>query len=166
MNAISVRAQGSGFGVQNLARERFRPAASPEVLNPEPRTLNPFGCGCAAIWWIGLLTVLTAGCASWTSSIPKTENISQKRQARTEAAVRRFGEQRNRAEIEAARCRWQQGDVDGSTETLMRVLDRSPDDVEARLLLAESLVAAVRACEGISYLEPAMASRPNDARLH
>ncbi|MFH1920456.1 MAG: tetratricopeptide repeat protein, partial [Planctomycetota bacterium] len=96
----------------------------------------------------------------------KTEDISQKRQARTQEAVGRFAEQRSRAELEAAWGLFEQGDFDSSTETLMRFLDRSPDDVEARLLLAESLLAADRASEGISYLEPAMASRPNDARLH
>ncbi|MFH1265409.1 MAG: tetratricopeptide repeat protein [Planctomycetota bacterium] len=112
------------------------------------------------------MTVLTAGCASWTAFIPKTEDISKKRQARTQEAVGRFDEQRSRAELEAAWGLFEQRDFDSSTETLMRFLDRSPDDVEARLLLAESLLAAGRASEGISYLEPAMALRPNDARLH
>jgi tetratricopeptide (TPR) repeat protein len=117
------------------------------------------------VWTVGLTAVALAGCASWKGSAPNVADVSERRRQRTEAAARDFDEKRDEAEFQAAQDRWQQGDVDGSTETLQRLLARSPDHLEARLLMAEALLAQNRSREAVAYLDPALAAHPDDARV-
>ena len=118
-----------------------------------------------SVWFVGLVTAVTSGCASVKSSVPRVPDISQKRQERTRAAARRFDQKRDLAEFEAARASWLQGDSDGSTEALKRLLARNPDHIETRLLMAELLLSDNRQSEAIAYLEPATTAHPNDARV-
>ncbi|HUT95186.1 MAG TPA: tetratricopeptide repeat protein [Thermoguttaceae bacterium] len=123
-------------------------------------------CSGRSVWVIALLTATMAGCASLKTLGPPVEDISKKRLQRSEAAARRFDRQCDVAEFEAAQARWNEGNLLGCAEILQRILARSPDHLEARLLLAESLLADNRPTEAIPYLEPALATHPSDARAH
>ena len=123
-------------------------------------------CSGRSVWVITLLTVTMAGCASLKTLGPPVEDISEKRRQRSEAAARRFDRQCDVAEFEAAQARWNEGNLHGCAEIVQRILARSPDHLEARLLLAESLLADNRPSEAIPYLEPALATHPSDARVH
>jgi len=115
---------------------------------------------------LALAALMITGCQSLGPSSAKSEGVSEKRKQRSEAAAQRFDAKRDWAEFEAAQSRWAEGDLDGCTETLNRLLARNPGHLEARLLMAESLLAANRPHEAVPYLEPALAEHPDDARLH
>jgi tetratricopeptide (TPR) repeat protein len=119
-------------------------------------------------WVVALvMTAATvAGCASLRTCLSPGENISKKRRQRSEEAIYEFGRQRDLAEFEGARRYREQGDLDGCIGTLRRLVARNPDHLDARLLLAESLLADDRAGEAIPYLEPAVAAHPDDPRAH
>lgn len=119
-----------------------------------------------SLWGIALLAVILAGCASMKTLGPPVEDVSEKRRQRSRESAQQFERQRDLAEFEAARVRWEEGDSRGCVEMLQRILARSPDHLEARLLLAESLLADNRPSEAIPYLEPALAAHPSDARVH
>ncbi len=115
---------------------------------------------------ITLLAVTLAGCASLKTLGPPVEDVSEKRRQRSQESAQQFNRHRDLAEFEAARVRWEEGDSRGCAEILQRILTRSPDHLEARLLLAESLLADNRPSEAIPYLEPALAAHPSDARVY
>jgi Flp pilus assembly protein TadD len=115
---------------------------------------------------LAVAAVMITGCQSLETLTSKSEGISQKRKQRNLAAAQRFDQKRDWAELEAAQARWAEGDLDGCAETLRHLLARNPDHLEARLLMAEALLAANRPKEAIPLLEPAVAAHPNDARVH
>ena len=115
---------------------------------------------------LALVVGMITGCQSLEFLTAKPEGISQKRKQRNLAATQRFDQNRDWADLEAAQARWGEGDLDGCTETLNRLLARNPQHVEARLLMAEALLAANRPDEAVPVLEPALAGHPDDARVH
>lgn len=115
---------------------------------------------------LALAVVMITGCQSLESLTAKPEGISQKRKQRNLAATQRFDRKRDWADLEAAQARCDEGDLDGCTETLERLLARDPDHLEARLLMAEALLAANRPDEALPFLEPALAGHADDARVH
>ena len=129
------------------------------IMNVSSRLLK-------AAWLIALVTTVTAGCATLKTSLPQAEDISQKRRERNRAAIRSFAENRDLAEFQAAQARWEQGDIEGCREDLQRLLERTPDHLEARLLLAESLLSDNRPGEAVRCLEPAMPRHSDDARVY
>lgn len=127
--------------------------------------MNVTRCSSQAVWLIAVLAAMLAGCATIQSSIPKAEDISGKRRQRNEAALRRFDENRDRAEFEAAQADWSQGDADGCRESLEQLLERNPDHLDARLLLAELLLNDNRPEEALRYLQPATEAHADDAQV-
>ena len=127
--------------------------------------MNVTRCSSQAVWLIGVLAAMLAGCATIQSSIPKAEDISGKRRERSEAALRRFDETRDRAEFEAAQAHWSQGDADRCRESLEELLERNPDHLDARLLLAELLLDDNRPEEALRYLQPATEAHADDAQV-
>ena len=115
---------------------------------------------------LAVVAVMITGCQSLDTLTSKSEGISQKRKQRNLAAAQRFDQKRDRAELEAAQARCREGDLDGCTETLERLLARNPENLQARLLMAEALLADNRPQEAVRYLEPALAGRAHDARVH
>jgi Flp pilus assembly protein TadD len=81
---------------------------------------------------------LTAGCAGLDVPDPPVADITQKRQERSEQALREFETKRDLAELESALADWNQGDLAACKETLQRLLKRNPNHEEARLLMAEA----------------------------
>ena len=82
-------------------------------------------------------TLLVSGCVNWPGRPGAKATLGESRQERRSAAVQAFEEQRDRAELEAADDRWNQGDVAGCEGRLRAILARRPDDVEAHVRLAE-----------------------------
>jgi len=119
-----------------------------------------------AVTQAALLMVALVGCASLQALAPPVEDVSEKRRERSRECAEEFGRHRDVAELEAARVRWDEGNACGCAEILGRILARSPDHFEVRLLLAEALLADNRPSEAITCLEPALADHPTDARAH
>ncbi len=88
-----------------------------------------------------LLAVLGALLASGCSLLPpKSDTDSdtvELRRQRNAQAVHQFEENRTAAELIAAQSRYDQGDLPGCRAALERILLRTPDQPEARLLLAQ-----------------------------
>ncbi len=96
---------------------------------------------------------------------PPVEDISPKRKERNEAAVRRFEQNRDFAEYQAAVFSRQQGDDAACVEGLRRLLKRNPEHRESRLLLAEVLTEQRKADEAVRELGPLVEKRPLDAEV-
>lgn len=157
----------SELGSRNGELPRCGAASSQSALLPPTSDFRPPTCyfRSRSLWLIAFTAVLIAGCASARLTVPESQGISQKRRERTRALAQRFDRKRDSAEFEAARALWIQGDSDGSTEALKRLLVRNPDHIEARLLMAELLLSDDRQSEAIACLEPAMVAHPDDARV-
>ncbi len=115
---------------------------------------------------VGLIALMITGCQSLESLTSKSEGISEKRKQRSLAAAQRFDQERDRAELQAAQNRRREGDLEGCTATLERLLARNPDHFEARVLMAETLLEADRPQEALPYLEPLAAEGSDDSRVH
>jgi tetratricopeptide (TPR) repeat protein len=94
------------------------------------------------------------------------EDVSEERRQRSEAATRRFDRQHDAAQFADAQARYRAGDLRGCAQVVERLLARSADHFEARLLMAEVLLAEDRPGEAAMHLETALAAHPSDARLH
>jgi len=107
-----------------------------------------------------LLLATVAGCAALKMPDEPVESITEKRQDRSEAAIREFEEKRAFAEFQAALARWDQGDVDGCEAGLQKLLKRNPDHRDAQALLADVLL--VREMSGASEAKvPRQLERPS-----
>jgi len=93
------------------------------------------------VLWVWVLLSPAAGCAVLDLPDAPVADIAQKRQQRTEEAVREFESKRDLAEMQAAITYWNQGDVDACEQGLRRLLERNPDHREARLLMAKVRLA-------------------------
>jgi Flp pilus assembly protein TadD len=80
------------------------------------------------------------GCAGWKTNLVAPP-VTPKRLERKSDAVQAFEARRDAAALEAALDRWQSGDAAGCEARLRAILQRRPDDVEARLRLGEVLAA-------------------------
>jgi Tfp pilus assembly protein PilF len=84
-----------------------------------------------------LATAGISGCTSWQPIAGNTPSTSQQRVARAQHVVHEFEEQRTKAQLSAALDRWQQGDIAGCESRLRTILAREPQNLQARLRLAE-----------------------------
>jgi len=116
-------------------------------------------------WVLVAVPLLAAGCTSLGSGLPQIGDLAARRCRRKAETVRHFGEHRDFAELQAARSHFAQGDLDRCTERLKQLLARNPDHLDARLLMAEALLADDRPEEAAQVLEPALAAHPDNARL-
>ena len=85
------------------------------------------------------LTLMGSGCAAWKPPFGRATSgqVAETGASRHSAAVQAFEEQRDRALLDAAIDRWNQGDIAGCESRLRTVLSRRPSDIEAHVLLAE-----------------------------
>jgi tetratricopeptide (TPR) repeat protein len=116
----------------------------------------------------GLLIVLASlasGCQWLSQNIMQDDRQAEKRRQRAEAVARSIDQQHEQADVIAARDLWQRGDHEGCKRRLNELLTRNPDQLEARLLLAEVLLDENQAQEGIRVLKPAEAAHHDDARV-
>ena len=116
---------------------------------------------------ITLLLTLAVGCAG--IHLPKTVtggDISPQRKKRSEEFTRQFEQQRDFAEYEAAKTRWvQQRDPQGCRKALEKLLARSPQHREARLLMVELLLAEDDPHTAYEHAKAALDTYPNDAQV-
>jgi len=120
--------------------------------------------GC--LGWAWLVLALAAGCAQ-TAVLTGSpaESITRRREQRTDEAVRQFEQKQDFAEFQAALARWNQHDVKACEERLQRLLKRSPNHRDARLLMAEVHLAANRPRQALAEVEQALQAHPNNARV-
>jgi tetratricopeptide (TPR) repeat protein len=116
----------------------------------------------------GLLIVLSglaAGCQWLGQGMTQSDKLAEKRRQRADAFARSIDQQHEQADLVAARDLWQRGDHESCKRRLNELLTRNPEQLEARLLLAEVLLDENQAQEGIRVLKPAEAAHHDDARV-
>lgn len=116
--------------------------------------------------WILLPAMLCAGCAMSQRWLNLPEDISPKRQAQNARTVQQFDQQRDFAEFTSAQALWEEGDEEGCRHRLQALLERNPEHLDARLLLAEVQLTGDQPHEALQTLEPALKAHPNNARVH
>jgi predicted Zn-dependent protease len=113
------------------------------------------------------LLALSVGCASM--SLPKTMtqgSITPQLKKRSEDAAKLFEQQRDTAEFEAARARWeQQNDCQGCSEGLQKLLARNPRHREAHMLLAELFLSQENPNAAYEHAKAALDLYPNDGQV-
>jgi tetratricopeptide (TPR) repeat protein len=138
------------------ARRLNHAASFISFLNTAPLSL--------ALCW---LLALAIGCAA--AGVPKAltqGGVTPERQKRNEEAVRLFEQQRDFAEYETAKARWeQQDDAEGCREALMKLLARNPRHREARLLLAELFLSGDDFQGAYEQVKAALDAYPNDGEV-
>ena len=112
-----------------------------------------------------VLATLASGCQWLSDSITQSDRVAERRRQRTEAIARNLDQQHEEADLIAARDLWQRGDHEGCKRRLNELLTRNPEQLDARLLLAEVLLDENQPQEGIRVLKPAEAAHHDDARV-
>ncbi len=112
-----------------------------------------------------VLTALASGCANWPGRPAAKATVTETREQRRKAAVQAFEEQRDRAQLDAAVDRWNQGDIAGCESRLRTILARRPDDVEAHIRLAELAWACDNHAEAEHEYRAALLLAPQRADL-
>jgi tetratricopeptide (TPR) repeat protein len=113
-----------------------------------------------------LLVLLAAGCASTTVWNPTAGGFHDQRKQRDDEVARRFTSQRDNAEFQAALERWNQQDIEGCREQLQRLLARNPDHCDARLLMADVLLASRQPQEALKQVQEAAKKQPESPDVH
>jgi tetratricopeptide (TPR) repeat protein len=116
----------------------------------------------------GLLIVLSglaAGCQWLGHGMTESDRLAEKRRQRADAFARSIDQQHEQADLVAARDLWQRGDHESCKRRLNELLTRNPEQLDARLLLADVLLDENQAQEGIRVLKPAEAAHRDDARV-
>jgi tetratricopeptide (TPR) repeat protein len=116
------------------------------------------------------LGAVLTGCSTTKTVTKPPVSVPAERPAQattqSRSAVQQFEKNRDLAEYRAAESCWQQQDSGGCVRRLQRLLARSPDNQDARLLMAQVLVAHGRQREAISHLEQIVAAHPDNYRAH
>ena len=114
--------------------------------------------------WVCPLLALTVGCASLPLPDLPTEDIAKQRRQRADDATGQFNGKRDFAQFQDAANRWTQGDPNGCEEELERLLARTPDHPDARLLLADLCMADGRHQEAFEHVQQVLDANPENAR--
>lgn len=109
---------------------------------------------------------VVAGCAP-LQNLDKNNKLSDEQRLQRRAQVsRKITRNRDAADLLMARTRCDEGRVDEAREILDRLLERSPERVDARLLLAEVEIGAERPQEAVRLAEEVLKKQPTDAPAH
>src|SRR5437868_7058769 len=117
--------------------------------------------------------LLSSGCADWqaTKKLNPTEppakaqaNKPPAKPVRKEEALRQFEKNRDDAQYQAAAAQWQQGEQEACRDLLTKLLARSPDHLQARLLMAEYHLLNTTPQDAMEHVKPAVAKNPKDAQ--
>lgn len=119
----------------------------------------------AAVGGLLLALVELTGCSTAKSTLSKNDDASLEQRARQIETAQTFQRQRDSAEFEAAQALWGEGRREECRRRLLAILDRKPDHLEARLLLADVLLTEHRAHDALQALQPALQTHPGDARV-
>jgi tetratricopeptide (TPR) repeat protein len=109
-----------------------------------------------------LVVLLTAGCTSikaWNSS---PDNFHAARVKRDQEISRHLADSRDAAEFNAAMDRWNQQDVPGCRQRLEQLLARNPNHADARLLMADVLVAGNHPEQALQQVQQALKAHPDN----
>lgn len=151
-------------------RTAAAPSTQPSLPPGHPRSGVPAGWRGFLLGLVAAIIGLSLFCGCKSVGLPEPlragSDVSRDRKKRNEEAVRRFEENRNEAEFQAALNRYAHGDVRGCEQTLRRLLERAPKHRESRLLLAELCVAENRLDEAAEAAAAALADWPDDAPTH
>ena len=109
-----------------------------------------------------------AGCAGWdtikqATARNKAQDVGPVREDRKTSLAKDFDQQRNDAQYEAALSCWQRSDVSTCNQLLTSLLDRTPNDRRARLLLADVYLFNGQLDESAEEYGKAVAADPKDA---
>ena len=117
--------------------------------------------------WIVFVWLLVgaSGCASLPSWRPPVDDLTPERKQRENDLIRQFETKRDAASLAAASNRWQQGDVQASRTILEELLQRNPQYLEARLLLADLHIFEERPLDAVHMLESAPSHQANRPEL-
>jgi tetratricopeptide (TPR) repeat protein len=150
--AVSAVSGGAGTADTTVAR---RP-------RPLPISRRERGPQVTVAGWLltCLLVLLLAGCATWS---PLAGGVHEERKKRDAEIALRLSNKRDIAEFQAAADRWQQQDMRGCREQLESLLSRNPQHREARLLMADVLVAANQPKEAKEHVQKVLDANPDDA---
>ncbi len=119
----------------------------------------------AAIGGLLLALVGLTGCTTMKSALSKRDDQAMEQRPRKTETTQTFERQRDSAEFEAAQALWGEGRREECRRRLLAILDREPEHLDARLLLADVLLAEHRVQEALQVLQPALQTHPNDARV-
>lgn len=103
-----------------------------------------------------------------SSSIPtsSTAGISDARQRRLLEVAADFDHRRDEAQYQAALNRWREDDAAGCRETLIQLLNRSPNHCPARLLLADVQLSEGNSKAALEQARQVLAVEPQNAEAH
>ena len=118
-----------------------------------------------------LLTIVAClvlgGCAGWRQqAVAPAPTVADQREARREAAVRSFEQQRDAMQLQAALDRFEQGDYAGCESRLAALVERRPDYIPARLRLAEILWSRGDAAAAEQHYLAVLALDANHTEAH
>ena len=106
------------------------------------------------------LFVAAAGCATLTK--PFSGGVSAQHKARTAATTQQLSDHRDTAEFQAAQDLWSRQDLAGCREQLQQLLTRNPKFTQARLLMADVLLASNQPQEAVLQIKEALKQSPKD----
>lgn len=119
----------------------------------------------AAIGGLIFALLVLTGCSAVQSSLSKSDTAASKRRERNAETSLTFERQRDSGEFQAAEALWREGRHEECQRRLLAILQRNPDHLDSRLLLADVLLAEHRALEALQVLQPALQAHPDDARV-
>ncbi len=119
----------------------------------------------AGAWVLVALLTGLAGCQSIATRDDLPKDVAPSRKARLAELTGQITRKRDSAELLSARECLQRGDPAGCQAVLAPLLKRNPDHIDARLLLAEALVAQDRGQQAIAELQLLAQQHPDHAQL-
>jgi tetratricopeptide (TPR) repeat protein len=104
------------------------------------------------------------GCAAFAPSPSATSGAH--RPAKREIDTAAIEQKRDQAQYVAARDRAEQGDIEAAETLLKEIIERTPDHLESRLLLADLHVAQENTAQAEAELRWILERHPDHARTH
>jgi Tfp pilus assembly protein PilF len=115
-----------------------------------------------------LLICIFTGCASlpFNTAGRPSKDSPQTYAERKQAAIASYERQRDAAHVHSAVNAWQRGEVQQARAVLTDVVERSPQDLTARLRLAELLISEEETAAAEEQLRACLAIAPDSAEVN
>jgi len=111
-------------------------------------------------------SILSTGCASNKPVVSFSEDISPQRKEREVKVADELKQRRDNAQLEAALSQWRQGNSAKCEQTLLMLIQRTPNHPLARRTLADLYVATERPQQAMLQYRQLLAQDPDDAMAH
>lgn len=119
------------------------------------------------VFTVVALLLVMAGCATVGSPLADLpEDVAQTRTDREEKAIEEFERTRDGALYQAALARWREGDTVACETLLVRLLQRSSEHREARLMLADLYASTGKPKAAEQHLRLLIDRMADDAQAH